>query len=111
MGKYIEKKVDITVKGNGTSLWGKSAGEFKVTDLELQGLDLDEDGWCWELKVFGPETVWTHYTDKQIEKEVNSKLKSIVSRAIGNKVKTIVWSEQGMQPDKGWSFDVILKGE
>ena len=110
--KLIKFDLNLIVNGNGSSLWSDdSKGKWKITSGTLQGCalnDKDFPGGIWELQLFGPKTQWDHYTDEQIEKGVNSQLKSLVAEKIGYKVKKIGWSEQGMQPDGGWSFDVLL---
>jgi hypothetical protein len=78
----------IQVKGNGTSLWGKSDEVYTVDKIILNynnqnnehcAEDFGKSFWG-EIQMFGP----------------NTKFK-------------ISWSEQGMQPEKGWSFDVSAK--
>lgn len=112
---FIEFDLDVTVKGDGSSLWcdeAESKREFQLTLATLEGVamgDSDYPNGIWELQVFGPTTHWSHYTDQLISQEVNSKLKSVVEEKIGHKVQVIDWSEQGMQPELGWSFDVVLE--
>jgi len=105
--------MNITIKGNGSSLWGDSNGEYFVTDYEIIQPDEDDEDYE-EMKdyitvnVFSTNTQWCQYTDGQIESDVNSKLKPFLEKEIGRKISSIVWSEQGMQPYDGWNFDVVL---
>lgn len=97
------------IKGNGTSLWCQpdmSNKTFSVDTIEFNNFaDTDEP---YEIQVFGPRTHWYHYTDKGIQAEVVKKLWDYVQKHYPNhKIKYIGWSEQGMQPEKGWSFDVV----
>ena len=111
--KEMDFDLDLIIRGDGTSLWCDEASnrEFHITSGRLEGVNLDEDGWVWQLELYGPKTFWECYTDKGIQREVNKKLKAIVSEKIGKEVKVIGWSEQGMQPDSGWNFDICLKEE
>ena len=100
----------IKITGCGDSLWGKSKGEFTVDRLEFN--NFCETDQPYELQVFGPDTKWQHYTDSQIAKEVDELLKSKVQEHYPKyTIDYITWSEQGMQPDGGWSFDVIIEEE
>ena len=87
------------IRGNGSSLWGDSKGTYIVTSFECVG-DLN-------VNVFGENTHWTQYTDRGIEKQITTLLKADVEAKIGRKIKKLSWSEQGMQPDNGWNFDII----
>jgi hypothetical protein len=98
------------INGCGDSLWGKSLGEFTVNRMEFN--DFCDTEQPYELQLFGPKTKWQHYTDSQICAEVNEKLLQIVKDKYPKyTVEYITWSEQGMQPDKGWSFDIIIEEE
>lgn len=108
---------NIKIHGNGTSIWGPSKGTFVVGRMELN--DFCEGG-PYELQLFSPlgklkngqNTEWHHYTDKQIEKEVNKHFLPIVREHYPEyRIRRIAWSEQGMQPDGGWSFDVIANND
>jgi len=108
----FEFELDMTITGDGSSLWnGKaSVGPWHVTRARLEGMiSGDYPSGIWELLLHGDNIDWRCYTDHQIEKQVDAQLKAILSDKIGAPVECIVWSEQGMQPDDGWSFDVILK--
>ncbi len=118
--KQIDFDLDLTITGDGSSLWAseESKGEWQITKGTLCGVAIGEEGYpagIWELQQFGPKTLWSHYTDDQIGKEVQEKLLLIVKEKIENaieqpvSVRAIGWSEQGMQPTKGWSFDVCLE--
>jgi hypothetical protein len=99
-------KIDpVVINGNGTSIWGESKGAYKVTKMTVHDLD---EGEPYELRLYGEGTEWYNYTDKQIEKEVNDHFKPIIQEMYPNHtIKCITWSEQGMQPEGGWSFDII----
>jgi len=111
------------IKGNGTSLWGSSKGIYEVDRIEGSFMDTsiyeDEPFEIWgDVSLFGPNTEWNHYTDSQIEKEVESnkairtEIHKLIKEAYPNHnimVTGISWSEQGMQPDGGWNFDVTIK--
>ena len=96
------------IVGDGTSIWGKSKGKFVITYASF-----DEE--CGSLSLSGPKTHWTHYTDRGIEKclSKNESLKEYIRSLVsGKKLKKniqISWSEQGMQPEHGWNFDVIFE--
>ena len=99
------------IRGIGDSLWCKpdvSNKLFEVTEYIFNDFcDTDEP---YELQLFGPETEWRHYTDSGIQSGVNKHLLKWV-RGLYPKfeISHISWSEQGMQPDGGWSFDIIVK--
>lgn len=100
----IERSIQIEISGRGDSLWGDSKGTWIVTRMVLRNLGNDP----YELCLYGGGTHWTHYTDTRIEKEVNKKLLSTVQSLYpDHKITGIYWSEQGMQPTNGWSFDII----
>lgn len=100
--------VPVIIAGNGTSLWqdgspeGCSKGKFVVTSYCMEH--------PYELCLYGPKTVNRHYTDEAIEKNVNKKFKALVKKhypKIDLRKTRIIWSEWGMQPVNGWSFDII----
>lgn len=100
--------MNISISGDGTSLWcpsEQSEREFVITEMNTRNfLDSDEP---YELVLHGPETEWVHYTDNGIEKEVNKHFIPLVQKMYPDHVvKRITWSEQGMQPENGWSFDI-----
>lgn len=108
-------KVKFKVKGNGTSLWGKSDKKYNINEIELNYHDAIENGETptyAEIRMFGKNTNWYQYTDEGIEKLVNKKdildvCKKLIEDVGGNPKKKweLCWSEQGMQPEDGWSFD------
>jgi hypothetical protein len=111
--KIIMKiKIDpVKITGCGDSLWGESAGEF-IVDQMLFNNFCGNDEVPYELQLFGKNTKWQHYTDNQIEEEVNKYFLPIVQKQYPIfSVIQIIWSEQGMQPDNGWSFDIIVEEE
>lgn len=98
----------ITVTGKGNSLWcdqDKTKNvKFKVNEIELNNM---EDGSPYEVQAFGPKTEWYHYTDSGIENELSKKLLPVLKKAYPDyNITGIGWSEQGMQPEGGWSFDI-----
>jgi hypothetical protein len=100
--------ISVAISVNGTSLWcpsEQSGREFIVTEMRTRNChDSDEP---YELVLFGPETEWVHYTDEGIEKAVNKHFVPLVQKMYPDHViKRITWSEQGMQPENGWSFDI-----
>lgn len=96
----------VSIEGDGSSLWcDDSKGEYVVTDMEIDNFCDTEDPY--ELVLHGPDTKWEHYTDHGIEENVNRVFVPLVQRAYPNHtIVRITWSEQGMQPDNGWSFDI-----
>ena len=98
----------VSVFGDGTSLWcpaDRSRGEFVVTEMRTRNfLDSDDP---YELVLYGPATSCDHYTDRGIEKSVNKHFVPLVQKMYPDHViKRITWSEHGMQPENGWSFDI-----
>jgi len=111
MNKKLQNEVSIV--GAGDSYWGgggNSTGEFLVTHYDISWIDYEEgDGnQPYGLQLFGPKTIWQHYTDSGIVKEVNDKLLTFLQENVDPRIKRVAWSEQGMQPDSGWSFDILL---
>jgi hypothetical protein len=99
----------VSIEGDGSSLWcDDSNGEFVVTDMETRNfLDTDQP---YELVLHGPDTKWAHYTDDAIEKNVNRIFVPLVQKEYPrHTIVSITWSEQGMQPTGGWSFDIHSK--
>lgn len=106
-----EKFTSFTVKGKGDSLWCHShttkGVEFKVTKAVLHP---GFEGEPYELELFGPKTEWYHYTDSGIQKQASKAvLPWLKAQYPEHKITGICWSEQGMQPDRGWSFDICVK--
>jgi hypothetical protein len=107
--KPTAKFKSFIVTGKGDSLWCNPEDtkniRFKVTKMRIENFaDSDEP---YELQLFGPRTEWFHYTDSRIEREVEKAMLPIVRALYPNsKIKSIGWSEQGMQPNGGWSFDI-----
>ena len=112
--RFFELKLDLHIEGDGSSIWGPSKGNYHIITGELQGCCVGEDDeddpfGIWELQLYGPDTEPLQYTDKKIEEQVNQQLKELCGKHIGCKVDEIGWSEWGMQPEHGWSFDVTVK--
>ncbi len=108
VGNMFVKKLKpiVKIQGDGSSLWGSSDKSYSISRIEVNCYDFAEDHG--EVEFFGRNTKWFQYTDNLIEKEVTEKLKPIIEEVVGRKVKKLGWSEQGMQPDDGWSFDVTF---
>lgn len=105
-------ETEHTITGLGDSLWGPSAGEFKVDSWLINTIDYREGNGeePYELQLYGSNTEWYHYTDSQIESEVNEKILPWLKQQFPtHNIDEVTWSEQGMQPDNGWSFDIIIK--
>lgn len=105
--------IKFVIKGNGSSLWGKSDEEYIVDNIVLnyENDELDPD-FC-EIQMFGKNTKWFQYTDEAIIKKINSPqilnyCKSLLPKFAQNKKWKLGWSEQGMQPRNGWSFDFYV---
>lgn len=105
----------VEITGDGSSRWagrnnGSSKGTFHVsrTTLSFCGFDNPEDPQegAWELNCYGKDLHWWQYTDRQIEKEVMEKIAPLFGEHVN--IKTLGWSEQGMQPEHGWDFDVVI---
>jgi hypothetical protein len=101
----------VSIEGDGSSLWCEdSSGEYVVTDMEARNLRDTEDPY--ELVLYGPNTKWEHYTDNAIEENVNRVFVPLLQKAYPHHtIVRITWSEQGMQPDNGWSFDIHAEEE
>jgi hypothetical protein len=103
----------FVVEGKGNSRWcipSQSNKTYEVTGYILNNFLGGEEPY--ELQLFGPKTVWSQYTDSGIVQGVRKELMSWIQELYPDfKIKTILWSEQGMQPDEGWSFDIICKKE
>ena len=116
-------KFETTVTGNGTSLWGNSKGEFKIESFEIGYINWvdypKEDRLHFSIDVFGPNLNWFQYTDESIEKSLreNDKFMEAIKKELRekldeNNIQRLIpnelyfsWSEQGLQPEKGWNFD------
>ncbi len=116
----------LKFRGDGSSLWGQSNGIYSVNRVEVNYVnwasypEQESKTLHASVSLFGPNTHMDHYTDNGIERSVrkNIKLIAIIRAAIREKLKAaliarklpstlkISWSERGMQPDKGWNFDV-----
>lgn len=100
-------KINLEIKGKGDSLWCKSDEVYQINKWKWVSYHEDGDEFDYgNIELFGHNTNWYQYTDSNIEKEVNKVLSPILSKQLDCKVG-ICWSEQGMQPDKGWNFDVF----
>ncbi len=98
----MKYKVDLNVKGNDSSIWGDSNDIYHITKIYIEPVDWDER--FGHIRVFGDNTQWVQYTDTAIEKEIER-----IAKKLDKSVKKVFWSEQGMQPKKGWDFDVNFK--
>ncbi len=100
-------KINIKIQGKGDSLWGESDGIYYLTEYDTD--TFDEEVFPFTLTIYGRNLHWYQYTDSQIEKEVENSLKPILEKEFGGKLKYLCWSEQGMQPEDGWNFDIGWK--
>lgn len=100
IGQQILLKKHEEIKGKGNSLWGKSDGLYVVTHMEFESEDGDI------INVYGENLEWFHYTDTGIEKAVQKIFAPLIEKHTGKEVAFIGWSEQGMQQDGCWNFDV-----
>lgn len=100
----------VTINGVGDSLWGPSRGAYDITDYSIDYLDYDGEGKeePYELRLFGEDTKWFHYTDSQIQADVNRTLLQFLQDHVDSRIMSVTWSEQGMQPAEGWSFDINI---
>ena len=105
------------VNGNATSMWGESKGRFVVTEMAIDCDDEcnENNRFTGNLTITGKNLSYHHYTDEAIEKAFNNPkkpiaiaLKSLVESEVGHFIKDmkVEWSEYGMQPSRGWNFDV-----
>lgn len=106
--EFIVEKGAV-IKGDGSSLWGDSDVKRTITRGEVETIVWSDGGECSRLWLYDAE--WTDYTDTQIEKQVEELFKQPLETLLGRKITAIGWSEQGMQPDGGWNFDVVLAEE
>lgn len=95
----------LRIRSNGKSLWGKYRRTFKISNVEIRYggfFDSEVHGPGGSLTIYGePEKMpWDVYGDEGIEKTL---LKELGSRF---NIETLGWSEQGMQNDGIWNFDV-----
>jgi|SRR6185503_7204304 len=104
------KKPLAKLTGNNTSLWGNTKGkEFLVNEFGISYSTLQEDIYFLSLDAYGPNLDWQAYTDRKIEKDIQTAAaKYLKSKKF--KLKTLSWSEQGMQNDGKWNFDVKAFG-
>jgi len=105
----IEWEQKLVVSGNGTSIWGDSNGEYKITRAEYHISDFSDTSAS--LSLFGENLTWSQYTDEQIEKQVKSLMVPVILENTGREIERLGWSEQGLQPEDGWNFDVILTNQ
>ncbi len=114
----VEFDPPLIVNGDGSSIWMpkaglSSAGPHAVTKATLEYLDFlsEEDpagDGSWSLEVYGPGLCWACYTDRQIERELLSKVRPAF-KARGCRILSLGWSEQGLQPSHGWNFDASVE--
>lgn len=99
----------VIIEGDGSSLWcDDSSGEYVVKEMSVRNCHRTDEPY--ELVLHGPKTRWEHYTDNAIEKNVNRIFVPLVQKEYPrHTIVRITWSEQGMQPDNGWSFDIHSK--
>lgn len=111
---------DVEIQGNNSSIWGPSDVHCVINHCDVSNYHRDDDNneITGNFQLYGTNTVWHHYTDRQIEEQV--KTNKVIQAAIGaaiqdkesvkiKKFNYICWSEQGMQPEKGWDFDFEIQ--
>ena len=92
------------IEGNGSSIWGESNGKYEVLGFEVEDVYNEND--YANVVFFGNNLRWYQYTDRQIPKELLSKFRAELETEFGRRVKELYWTEQGMQPEEGWSIGV-----
>ena len=116
------------IKGNGSSLRGQSSDSYIINKVIC-----DNDGFIsfetkkndiianFTIDVKGKNIDWEQYTDNGIEKEIskNYYVYTAIQDYLENYLKKycvisltkckITWSDQGMQSDKNWNFDVSVQ--
>ena len=101
--KTVRLQKEVKIKGKNDSLWGESGGTYLVKRFTI--VDKYDDDLSWgNVNVYGKGLKWYQYTDSKIEKEVKRLLMTN-----DNTIKDVYWSEQGMQPENSWNFDVEFK--
>jgi len=108
MSAKVIHMVEWDVVGDGSSLWGNSAGHHHVNNVTIERYEpcpeIPEYGNSGELQAFGNSLNWRCYTDREIE----AQMKDLVIRHFPE-IDHLSWSEQGMQPLNGWSFDIHFR--
>ena len=99
-----KKKILFKVEGKGDSIWGASNSTYSITHWE----DTYFDGDFVSIIVYGENTQCYQYTDTRIPHQVLQYLRPALKKRFGRTIKRLSWSEQGMQPENGWNFDVQL---
>ena len=107
----MTKSIPITafdVQGKGNSLWGSSSGQYTVNRAVVRNFCDTEAPY--ELRLFGENLEPEQYTDSGIQEAVNTIMLPILREMYpAFVISKITWSEWGMQPDNGWSFDIVVK--
>lgn len=119
--------VAVTVKCKGDSLWGKTTkGSLTPDTGEISYINWKpgkvSERLFVSLSLFGNGFVLAHYTDSGIpagllksrlfRAQVRAETEAMLKRAgVENPVPakmSLDWSEQGLQPEGGWNFDVTF---
>ena len=122
------KVVPVSVKCKGDSLWGKppkvalkpTEGEISYTSWKPGRI---EERLFISLSLYGENFHPGHYTDSgipkglmksaafksQVWREVVAQLSRVGVDEPVPKAMSLDWSEQGLQPEGGWNFDVVFK--
>lgn len=93
-----------TFRANGKGHWTKSTDPLVSSHIEI----VTEDWGSMYVFVYRDNPVdgaWCQYTDKQIQREVQAKVRTL----LGRDDIEVWWSEQGMQEDEYGHFDMWVK--
>ena len=114
-------------KGKGNSIWGPSKGTYHVNAISIGYVNWisypkDDANIHASVTLSGPDTEAHQYTDTGLEKALSKDIElmgtiwamlttMLKAKGITKPVPAIYlnWSEWGMQPEKGWNFDVCPK--
>ena len=96
-----------TVSANGTSLWRETKAKFDIDSFELLGkpTPTEKKFYHASISAYGKNLPWDVYTDQGIEKEIINHIRKFMLKK-GWNVRAVSWSEQGLQQDGAWNFDV-----
>lgn len=109
----------FNIKGKGNSIWGESKGLYRITQFEVNVIEVYDDTVYCSVSVYGPKTAWYQYTDSDIPRNLKKceLFMHLVKESIAEECEGIEfpkrmnvhWSEQGMQPQYGWNLEIMFK--